>query len=127
MDKNLAGFGSAGSSAVYHELFAGSTDLIVSGKVTLKAGQNLKRGALLGKITTGGKYVLSTSAASDGSQAPVAILVHDTDATAADTEVNIYIRGNFNTAAMTFGTGHTADSVKEALHDKGIILVKTIA
>ena len=48
--------------------------------VTIASGENLTRGAVLGKVTANGKYVLSASAAVDGSEDPVAVLAEDTDA-----------------------------------------------
>lgn len=122
-DHFLAGADSATSPAD-DNLIAGNTHLLVSRKGTLVSGQNLKRGALLGRITTGGKLTLSLSASSDGSQNPVAVLAHDTDASAADTETLVYDRGDFNEAAVTFGTAHTADSVRTALRALGITLIK---
>ena len=105
-------------------LIAGPADLIVSRKVTIDAGV-LARGAVLGKITAGGKYILSASAAVDGSQVPDAILAHAVDATAADQEAMVYMRGDFAEGALVLGAGHTADSIREGLRDKGITLVKT--
>lgn len=90
---------------------------------TLISGQDLTRGALLGKITSGGKLNLSLSGAVDGSEVPYAVLAEDTDASAGDiTEVPIYIMGAFNTNAMTIGTAHTVASVKDALRALGILL-----
>jgi hypothetical protein len=85
-------------------------------KGTLISGQNLVRGALLGRITTGGKYTLALSASSDGSQTPVAILAHDCDASSADKECIVYKAGTFNVNAVTLGTGITLDTAtKHAL------------
>jgi len=93
-----------------------------AGVITLITGQNLSRGALLGKITASGKYTLSLSASSDGSETPVSVLADDTDATSADIETTAYFKGEFNHNDMTFGTGHTYASTKDALMQKGIIL-----
>ncbi len=51
---------------------------------TLISGQNLLAGRVLGKITASGKYTALAPAAGDGSQTAAAILVADTDASAAD-------------------------------------------
>lgn len=118
------GFTSEGTFA-YDNLYAGEFPRVEL-KVTIITGQNLVRGALLGKITTGGKYNLSLSAASDGSEVPAAILIDDTDATSADKEAMVFIAGQFNEDALTYGTGHTAASVKEALAAKSIYLEKTV-
>lgn len=123
-DTTLAAGVSSANSPVSVELIANNSGLLFPRKITLLAGQNLKRGALLGKVTASGKYVLSLAASSDGSQAPVEVLVHDTDATAGDVETLAYDRGDFNQAAMTFGTGHTPASVRDGLRALGIFIHK---
>lgn len=120
-DSHASGFTSEGS-VVQDKLFDRET---ITRKVILDAG-NLKRGALLGQITAGGKYILSLSAASDGSQVPDAILLHDADASAGDQEVIVAIRGRFASAGITFGESHTAASVDSVLRDKNIYLESII-
>ena len=109
----------------HDKLIAGSTVHLHTRKITLISGQNLTRGAVLGKITASGKYNLSLSAAGDGSQTPDAILAQDCDASGGDKEALAYFRGDFAESALTIGTAHTADSIREGLRDKGIILVKS--
>lgn len=95
-------------------------------KVVIASGAGiLARGTLLGKITASGKYLKSLSAASDGSQLPDAILAEDVDATSADKEAVIFIQGEFDVDAVTFGTGHTAASVDRGLREINILLSKT--
>jgi hypothetical protein len=97
----------------------------VTEEITVVAGQNLTRGAVLGKITASGKWRLSVTPAAvgnEGSETPRAILVQDTDASAADKEAAAYRTGEFNQAAITLGAGHTVDSVREGLADVGIFL-----
>lgn len=74
-----------------------------------------------------GKYILSLAAATDGSEVPSAILAEDADATSGDVTTVAYLTGEFNIAAITFGTGHTAASVADALRDKGIFLKNNLA
>lgn len=105
-------------------LVAGNAHLLVGRKVTILSGQNIVRGTLLGKITTGGKYIKSLSGAADGSETPDAILAEDVDASAGDKEGLVYMRGDFVEEAVTFGTAHTANSVREGLRAKGITLIK---
>ena len=102
-------------------LIAGQTPIIGDGAVLL-SGQNVTRGTLLGKITTGGKLKLSASASTDGSEVPYAVAAADTNATSGDTNIPVYLAGEFNANAVTFGTGHTLASTKAALRDKGIFL-----
>lgn len=91
-------------------------------KVTLITGQNVVRGTVLGVITASGKYNKSLSAAADGSQNVFAIAAESVDATAADKEIIVYLSGDFNEDALTFGTGHTAASTFAALRDLSIFL-----
>ena len=108
-----------------NDIVAGNSHLLTSRKITLISGQNLTRGAVLGKITASGKYNLSLSGAADGSQTPDLILAEDTDASAADKDTIAYYRGDFIEEKLTIGTGHTADSIREGLRVKGISLIKS--
>ncbi|MBL8518193.1 MAG: head decoration protein [Betaproteobacteria bacterium] len=108
-------------------LIAGPADLILTRQITLISGQNLTRGAVLGKITASGKYNLSLSAAGDGSQTPDAILAEDCNASGGDKVTIAYFKGRFNEDRLTFGTAHTAASTQEGLRAKGIDLVKPVA
>lgn len=107
------------------DLIAGDHPLRSHG-VTIASGQVLTRGALLGKITATGEFVLSTSAATDGSQTPIAILGEDVDATGGAQSSFAYIAGDFNENAITFGAGHTAASVRDALAARSIYLHKAV-
>lgn len=106
-------------------LVAGSHP-VVTRSGTLVSGQNLLRGALLGRITTGGKLNLSLSAAGDGSQTPVAILAEDCDASAGDRECLFYEAGEFDASAVIFGTAHTVASTRDALAARSIYLKTTV-
>ncbi len=91
-------------------------------RATLASGQNVAQGALLGRITAGGNYALSASAAADGSQTPVAIAAEAVNASGGAQEILIHLTGRFSAARMTFGAGHTAASTREALAARGIQL-----
>lgn len=126
MGADPGGFIQEGTSA-QDNLIAGDFPLRTI-DVTISSGQNLTRGALLGKITSGGEFILSLSAAGDGSQTPAAILAKDVDASGGDVAgVPVYVSGDFNERALTYGTGHTADSVRDALHKIGIHLQPSVA
>ena len=96
---------------------------VTSRQITLLAGQNLARGAVLGKITATGKYMLSLAAAVDGSEVPDAVLAEATDATAADVATPAYFTGGFDESKLVLGTAHTAASIREGLRVKGIHLI----
>ena len=108
-------------------LIAGNAHLLAGRKVTIVSGQNLVRGTVLGKITTGGKYNKSLSAASDGSQTPDLILAEDCDASAGDAQALAYLRGDFNAGALTLGASHTVASITEGLRVKGIVILPSVA
>ena len=105
-------------------LLAGSFPLTTD-SVTILTGQDLTRGAVLGRITASGKFILSLSAAGDGSETPYAVLAEDVDATAADKVATVYLTGEFNEDALTIGTGHTAAGIKPGLRANSIFL-KTV-
>ncbi|MEN6568054.1 MAG: head decoration protein [Veillonellales bacterium] len=90
-------------SLVYDNLFAGNVADIVTDAGVLASGQNVVRGAVLGKVTATGKLVLVDSTKTDGSQTIYAIAADAVDATAADQPIPLYFTGEFNRAALTFG------------------------
>jgi hypothetical protein len=106
-------------------LVAGEEPLL-SRQITLISGQNLTRGAVLGKITASGKYNLSLSAAVDGSQTPDAVLAEDTNASGGDVVTVAYFGGRFNEGKLTLGASHTAASIREGLRAKDIHLVSAV-
>lgn len=112
----------------YDNLIAGSFP-ISTDRETLLSGENLTRGALLGKISsTGanqGKLKQCDSTSSDGSETPYAILMEDSDASTGDLVVDVYKTGTFNGAAIGLATGDTIDDFKDTLRDLGIIIVTT--
>ena len=103
-------------------LISANSDLLYHEQLTLASGQNLVRGAVLGKVTATGKYILSASASVDGSQTPAAILVDDINASAGDAAVLGYTRGDFLASGLTLGAGHTVASVLAAFKDIGIFI-----
>ena len=66
------------------------------GKATIKSGSGLiEPGAILGKITTGGKFAPSPAAETvgiEGAETALAIAIYGCDATAADQEIAIIER-----------------------------------
>ena len=88
----------------------------------------LKRGSVLGVITASGKYLLSASAASDGSQNPAAILLDDVDASAADvTGAAVAITGEFNARKLILGTGTTLAAAIAALRTHSIFVKQSVS
>lgn len=60
--------------------------------VTVVSGQNLVAGAVVGKITSGGKYAVYANGASDGTQAAAGVLLQGADASGGDVKGAIIIR-----------------------------------
>lgn len=106
-------------------LLLGNAHLLVGRVVTIKEGQNLLRGAVIGKDGED-KYLLSVLAADDGSEVPDMILGEDCDATGGDREAIAYERGDFNSNALSLGAGHTVDGITEGLRIKGIMLDRAV-
>jgi len=117
---NAQGFTDQGSFNPDDNLIAGEYPRI-SRKITITGG-DYKLGSVLGQITASGKYTLSASAATDGSQTPDAILAEDIDATSADKQAIAYFSGLFNEKKLTLGTGHTIASITQGLRGKNIYL-----
>lgn len=92
--------------------------------VTIASGADLAKGSVLGKITASGKFKLSASASSDGSQTPDAILAEAAPAAGADIQAVVYFAGEFNELALTLGAGHTIDAIRPTLRSKNIYLRK---
>lgn len=82
--------------------------------VTIASGNTVVRGAALGQITSGGKYILSLSAAVDGSETPLVIAAEDIDASGGDVVGPVYVSGAFDGEKVTYGTGHTEATVNAA-------------
>lgn len=61
--------------------------------VTLLAGTNYQLGSVLGQITTGGKFKLSTDTGADGAQTAAGVLIEAVDATGGDRTGVIIRRG----------------------------------
>lgn len=76
-----------------------------------KVATPLLRGTVLGKDAND-KFVVSKKTATDGSEEPRAVLAVDVDASQADVEALVFEAGVFNARSMTFGDGHTAQSVQ---------------
>lgn len=96
------------------QLLAGDFPIIRESGV-IAAGQKLSRGAVLGQLTAGGQYKLSASAATDGSQTPVAVLDEDIDTTEGALPGVLMLTGEVRGDALHLGTGHTIASAAEAL------------
>jgi len=106
------------------KLYAGEYPRVTE-TVTILSGQTIAKGAVLGRITSGGKYILSLSAAGDGSEVPRAIAADNIDASAGDKIGPVFLSGEFNQDGLTIGTAHTVATIKDGLRALNIYL-KTV-
>lgn len=113
-----SGFDTSGSFEPDNLINGESPALVRKG--TLASGQNRARGTVLGKITSGGKLVMSLAASEDGSEDIFAVLAQDCDASGGDKDCLYYITGEFRDAKLTFGAGHTAASTRAAARVLGM-------
>ena len=67
-----------------------------------------------------GEYLACAAAATDGSQAPVGILVDSVDTTGGPLQAGIYLEGEFNANSLYFGAGNDAATVRDGLRQLGI-------
>jgi len=91
---------------------------------TVTTGSNIAAGDMfaLQAAVGAGTYILASAAALDGSQNPVAILADYADPTGGAVNAGVYLMGEFNTNAMTFGPGISVAAAKTALRPLGIFL-----
>ncbi|RVU13157.1 head decoration protein [Methylobacterium oryzihabitans] len=87
--------------------------------MTIAAGNAYPRGTVLGRITATDKYVRSVRTANDGSQAPVAVLAADVDATAADTMAPAYDDGQFAAELLGLDASWTVVQLQAAWRQAG--------
>lgn len=104
-------------------LIAGSAP-VATGAGTLITGQNLARGAVIGRITASGKFTLCDPDAVDGSEQAVGILVHAIDATAADKGCQFYTGGEFHSSEMVWHAGFDSDVKKLQAFDGSAITLR---
>jgi len=105
-------------------LIAGHTPQIANDSGTLVTGQNLARGAVLGRITASSKLTLCENNAVDGSEVPVAILVEAIDASAADKVCQLYVGGCFHSDELVWGATFDTAAEKEAAFDGTPIVLR---
>lgn len=112
--------GMKSSLFVPDQLVAGTLQLVTdSGIIT---GGAFKRGTVLGLVSASGKYTQCVKTAEDGSQAPVAILVDDVDASSSDQTGGLYLMGEFNQNRVTIDASSTIAEMKAALRLLAIFL-----
>lgn len=118
--------GIAADAFLPDQLVAGPHQIITD-TVTVVSGQVVARGAVLGQITASGKYTLSLSAATDGSQNPSVIAADAIDASQGDALGGVYLAGEFNGNALILGTGITLAALKAAFRPLSIYVKNAVS
>jgi hypothetical protein len=96
--------------------------------ITVASGSGIiAPGSVLGKLTSGGKYKLSTDTGADGGQTAVAIALYGCDATSADQKITAIVRdaewnGNTLTYDATVNDGTKRTAKQTQLAAVGIII-----
>lgn len=102
------------NGAINFTIADGATDFIAGDTFTITVTEGTE------------KFKLSAIAATDASQVARAILSEDADPSGGDVLVAVYVSGEFNEAALNFGTGHDADTVRADLEAVNIYLRTTV-
>lgn len=107
-------------------LFAGDFPR-VEVKLTIAAGAGeLDPGAVLALDANGEGVLVDSADAEPSVQTPFAILAHAVDASVVSAEAIVYLSGEFNELALTFGGADTADDHRAKLRKLGIMLDKNV-
>jgi hypothetical protein len=103
-------------------------DIVITDSVVLQAGQNLSKGAVLGRIKDTGKYKLSAlkdsdgNDVTDGSEVPCAVLLENVDATDADKNVPVLLLGVVDGDELIFDDSWDKDELKFELRKMSIFV-----
>lgn len=103
--------------------FAGESDIITNSYTIAQAAGSVAAGTLLGKIAASGKLVPCNTAATNGSEVPVAILAEAVNATAGDVVAAAYVAGEFNLDFCVFHASFDTEAKKLAAFAPGAAIV----
>lgn len=106
----------------YENFFAGA-DPINTESVTVASGNNVSQYQVLAKLASG-KYAIYDSGTT-GQDVADAIALEAVDASAADAIGIIVLTGAVNEDKLVLNSGDDADTVRDDLRQRGIILKKT--
>lgn len=121
-DPNLTSEG----SEEFDRLIAGDFDRETA-TVTVGAGQDLSRGAILGEGAGSEYFLTDDGTAADGRDDPKAILAEDVDTNGGAKEAPVYLTGPFNRAVVSVDPSTTVAAQEPALRDRSIFLKDTVS
>lgn len=90
---------------------------------TLASGQDLEKGAVIGRVAATGLLIESVQSASDGSQNPVGVLNHDCDASGGNESCMFVKGGELDASQVAFHTSWSAAQQQAAFDRTPISLV----
>jgi len=98
-------------------------------EITVVSGQNLVSGAVLGKISSGGKYAAYDNDAATGVETAAGILLHAVDASSADKPGVAIRRGPclVSKSGLTWKSTQHADDIAAGLADLLALLFPIVA
>ena len=96
------------------KLIAGNLKIVTDRVTFAQTSTPLLRGTLVGRIDATGLCVPCVATASDGSQNPVGVVVHNIDASAGNTDGQLYVMGEFNSRYMTIDQSWQDDALRAA-------------
>jgi hypothetical protein len=105
-----------------HDVLIAGDYPVARKQVAIPAGAALVRGTVMGRITANDNYVTSLTAAADGSQNPMAILLEPVEASGGARVGIIGQTGEFAFQKLTLGASHTRTSIEQPLRLLGIFL-----
>lgn len=97
------------------QLIAGALHLVTQ-QVTVAqlASVTYPRGQVLALNTSTGKYVIAVSAGATGTGTPAGVLVDQTNVSAGDVITDVYVMGEFDSAALTYDSSFTTLAALQA-------------
>lgn len=108
-------------------LFGGTVTPKATETITVAINQSLKRGTVLGRITSSGEFQKVDSTKSDGSEIAIAILAEDVETTDTTKIAVAYLTGEFNKRAVTVDDETKFDTHEFNLRKVGIFLEETVS
>jgi hypothetical protein len=107
-------------------------DIVITDSVVLQAGQNLSKGAVLGRVKDTGKYKLSAlkdsdgNNISDGSEVPCAVLLENVDATDVDKNAPVLVLGEVDANELVIDSSWSIETIKPELRKMSIFVKQSI-
>ncbi len=114
--------GSCGVAVVGSDFASGEINL----KVTAGEADYVVGDTFTIPVTGNGKYKLVSAAATDGTGTAEAVLMLDTNATAADASAKAWASGEFDQALLSVPEGETAAAYEQEMRQRNMLQIETV-